>query len=65
LAKSPDPAYAKFQYDLVQNATTFTQSWDQALDLGLGTPILAEVQKLFSGQSTPKQFVRAVLNLKK
>ncbi|MEU2281611.1 extracellular solute-binding protein [Streptomyces sp. NPDC013178] len=65
LAKAPDPAYAKFQYDLVQKAPSFTQSWDQALGLTLGTPLLTEIQKLFNGQSSPQQFVSAVLAIKK
>ncbi|WP_051865228.1 ABC transporter substrate-binding protein [Streptomyces griseus] len=65
LDKAPDPAYAKFQYDLVDGATTFTQSWDQALGLTLGTPLLTEIQKLFNGQSSPEQFVSAVLAIKK
>ncbi|MGH1552905.1 hypothetical protein ACRAWF_15420 [Streptomyces sp. L7] len=30
----------------------FTQSWDQALGLTLGTPLLTEIQKLFNGQSS-------------
>jgi xylobiose transport system substrate-binding protein len=65
LAKAPDPAYAQFQFDLVQKASSFTQSWDQALGLSLGTPLLTEIQKLFNGQSTPEQFVSAVSGLKK
>ncbi|MET7694077.1 extracellular solute-binding protein [Streptomyces sp. NPDC005483] len=65
LAKAPDPAYAKFQYDLVQKAPNFTQSWDQALGLTLGTPLLTEIQKLFNGQSSPEQFVSGVLAIKK
>ncbi|MEU1178672.1 extracellular solute-binding protein [Streptomyces sp. NPDC005820] len=65
LAKAPDPAYAKFQYDLVEKAPAFTQSWDQALGLTLGTPLLTEIQKLFNGQSSPEQFVGAVLAIKK
>ncbi|WP_405720270.1 extracellular solute-binding protein [Streptomyces sp. NBC_01537] len=65
LAKAPDPAYANFQYDLVSKAPSFTQSWDQALGLTLGTPLLTEIQKLFNGQSTPDQFVSAVSALKK
>ncbi|MET8975823.1 extracellular solute-binding protein [Streptomyces sp. NPDC004539] len=65
LAKAADPAYAKFQYDLVRNAPAFTQSWDQALGLTLGTPLLTEIQKLFNGQSSPEQFVDAVLAVKK
>ena len=65
LAKAPDPGYAQFQYDLVRNAPSFTQSWDQALGLTLGTPLLTEIQKLFNGQSSPEQFVSAVLAIKK
>ncbi|MGW0711438.1 ABC transporter substrate-binding protein [Streptomyces sp. NPDC002643] len=65
LAKAADPAYAKFQFDLVQQAPYFTQSWDQALGLTLGTPLLTEIQKLFNGQSSPEQFVSSVLAIKK
>ncbi|GAA3820983.1 ABC transporter substrate-binding protein [Streptomyces phyllanthi] len=65
LEKAADPAYAKFQFDLVQAAPYFTQSWDQALGLTLGTPLLTEIQKLFNGQSSPEQFVSAVLAIKK
>jgi len=65
LTKAADPAYAKFQYDLVRKAPSFTQSWDQALGLTLGTPLLTEIQKLFNGQSSPEQFVSAVLSIKK
>lgn len=64
LAKAPDPAYAGFQYDLVQAAPSFTQSWDQALGLTLGTPLLTEIQKLFNGQSSPEQFVSGVLAIR-
>ena len=64
LDKAPDPSYAMFQYDLVQNAPSFTQSWDQALGLTLGAPLLIEIQKLFNGQSSPGQFVSAVVALK-
>lgn len=65
LAEATDPAYANFQYDLVKKAPAFTQSWDQALGLTLGTPLLTEIQKLFNGQSSPEQFVGAVLAIKK
>lgn len=64
LADAPDPAYAQFQYNLVANAPTFTQSWDQALGLTLGTPLLTEIQKLFDGQDSPQQFVTNVLAIK-
>jgi xylobiose transport system substrate-binding protein len=64
LAKAPDPTYAMFQYNLVANAPSFTQSWDQALGLTLGTPLLTVIQKLFNGQDTPEQFVSGVLAIK-
>ena len=64
LAAAPDPAYATFQFDLVQQAPAFTQSWDQALGFKIATPMLAELQKLFNGQQTPEQFVAAVAAIK-
>ena len=64
LAAAPDPAYATFQFNLVQQAPAFTQSWDQALGFKIATPLLAELQKLFNGQETPEQFVAAAAALK-
>ena len=64
LAAAPDPAYATFQFELVQQAPAFTQSWDQALGFKIATPMLAELQKLFNGQQTPEKFVAAVAALK-
>jgi xylobiose transport system substrate-binding protein len=64
LAAAPDPAYATFQFDLVQQAPAFTQSWDQALGFKIATPMLTELQKLFNGQQTPQQFVAAAAALK-
>ena len=64
LADAPDPAYATFQFSLVQQAPAFTQSWDQALGFKIATPMLTELQKLFNEQQTPEQFVSAVSALK-
>ena len=61
LTQAADPAYAQFQFNLVQKAPAFTQSWDQALGSTLATPMLTEIQKLFNGQDTPQQFVSNVL----
>jgi len=61
LSQSSDPAYSNFLYNLVADAPTFTQSWDQALGSTLATPMLTEIQKLFNGQDTPQQFVNNVL----
>ena len=60
LDKSPDPGYANFQFNLVKNAPAFQLSWDQALTPNKSTPLITEIQKLFNGQDTPKQFVAAV-----
>ncbi|OIJ67466.1 extracellular solute-binding protein [Streptomyces mangrovisoli] len=64
LDKSPNPEFAKFQYQMVQQAPSFTLSWDQAVDPDVSTPMLTEINKLFVGQSTPEQFVSAVKGLK-
>jgi xylobiose transport system substrate-binding protein len=61
LSQSSTPAYSSFLYDLVADAPTFTQSWDQALGSTLATPMLTEIQKLFNGQDSPRQFVSNVL----
>jgi xylobiose transport system substrate-binding protein len=64
LDRSPDPAYARYQYELVRNAPSFTLSWDQALPASIATPMLTEIQKLFNGQLGPAQFVDAIAGLR-
>ncbi|QFQ99841.1 extracellular solute-binding protein [Streptomyces phaeolivaceus] len=64
LSSAPNPEYAKFQYDMVQQAPAFTLSWDQALGDGLGTKMHTEIGKLFAGQSSPADFVTACKGLK-
>ncbi|GEC04973.1 sugar-binding protein [Streptomyces spinoverrucosus] len=64
LDSAPNPEYAKFQYDMVQQAPAFTLSWDQALG-ELGTPMHTEIGKLFAGKSSPTEFVAACKELKK
>ncbi|GAB2973535.1 extracellular solute-binding protein [Streptomyces pseudoechinosporeus] len=64
LASSPNPEYAKFQYDMVEQAPAFTLSWDQALGDELATPMHTEISKLFSGKSSPSEFVAACKRLK-
>ena len=60
LSKTPSPQYAAFQYQMVQNAPSFTLSWDQALEPQIATPMTTNIQKLFNGQLTPAQFVAAM-----
>ncbi|WP_405772524.1 ABC transporter substrate-binding protein [Streptomyces sp. NBC_01538] len=64
LASAPNPEYAKFQYDMVQQAPAFTLSWDQALGDELGTKMHTEIGKLFAGKSSPSEFVSACKGLK-
>ncbi|MDH6225495.1 MULTISPECIES: ABC transporter substrate-binding protein [Streptomyces] len=64
LEDSPNPEFAKFQYELVQNAPAFTLSWDQAVKPDWSAPMLTEIDKLFLGQSSPKEFVTALKGLK-
>ncbi|MFB7495843.1 ABC transporter substrate-binding protein [Streptomyces sp. NPDC056161] len=64
LGASPNPEFATFQYRMVQQAPAFTLSWDQAVDPGVSTPLLTEINKLFVGKSSPAQFVAALKGLK-
>ncbi|MEU6009242.1 extracellular solute-binding protein [Streptomyces sp. NPDC047453] len=64
LDASPNPEFAKFQYQMVQQAPAFTLSWDQAVDPNVATPMLTEINKLFVGKSSPSQFVTALQGLK-
>ncbi|TWF91814.1 xylobiose transport system substrate-binding protein [Streptomyces brevispora] len=64
LDSSPNPQFAHDQYTMVQNAPSFTLSWDQALESQIATPLLTEISKLFAGKSTPAQFVAAMKAVK-
>ncbi|MCF6521912.1 extracellular solute-binding protein [Streptomyces sp. JJ36] len=65
LASSPSPEFSTFQYGLVQDAPDFTLSWDQALGADVATPMLTEINKLFVGQSSPRQFVDGLKGLRR
>jgi raffinose/stachyose/melibiose transport system substrate-binding protein/xylobiose transport system substrate-binding protein len=52
--------FAKFTYKMVEDAPSFTQSWDQALSPAAGTAVNTNLQKLFLSQMTPDQFVDAM-----
>lgn len=58
-----DPAYAKFIYNLMENASDFTLSWDQILPSKESTAMIGHIEKLFNGQITPKQFTGAMRRL--
>jgi raffinose/stachyose/melibiose transport system substrate-binding protein len=56
LAKTADPPYLSFVYQLAANAPSFQLSWDQALPPGQADPLLDNLQRLFLKQITPEQF---------
>ncbi|QIJ64252.1 extracellular solute-binding protein [Streptomyces sp. JB150] len=64
LGDAPNPEYARFQYQMVEEAPAFTLSWDQALGDELGTKMHTEIGKLFAGKSSPGEFVAACKGLK-
>ena len=64
LSKAPEPAFAKFQFNLVNAAPSFQLSWDQALVPAESTPLITDIQELFNGQLTPQAFVSALSALK-
>jgi xylobiose transport system substrate-binding protein len=64
LGDAPNAEYALFQYKLVEDAPSFTLSWDQALGDELGTRMQTEIGKLFAGKSSPSDFVAACKGLK-
>jgi xylobiose transport system substrate-binding protein len=64
LDASPNPEFARFQYEMVEKAPAFTLSWDQALGADIATPMLTEINKLFVGKSSPSEFVSALKELK-
>ncbi|MGW4271810.1 extracellular solute-binding protein [Streptomyces seoulensis] len=60
LRSGPHADYTTFVYDLVKQAPSYTQSWDQALDPATAQKLLTELQKVFDKQSTPQRFVSAM-----
>lgn len=63
LDSAPNPTFATWQYDLVENASNFQLSWDQALPASQATPMLEGIQKLFGGQLRPREFVDEMKDL--
>ncbi len=56
LAASEDAEYLQWVYSSIQEAPTFTQSWDQALQPTQAETLLVNIEQLFLGQITPEQF---------
>ncbi|MFD4753400.1 ABC transporter substrate-binding protein [Streptomyces sp. NPDC058426] len=60
LGTTDDPAYAKYQLDLVGKAPSFQLSWDQAYAPQNSTPIHRAVQQFTNGQLDADGFVKAM-----
>ncbi|PRY04977.1 extracellular solute-binding protein [Kineococcus rhizosphaerae] len=55
-----DEQWLKFTYDLVTNAPSFGQSWDQALSPTEAETLLDTIEKLFGLAITPQQFAETM-----
>jgi len=53
-------AFAKYCFDLVQQAGNFQMSWDQALSADQGSALLTQLDQLFLLQTTPQDFADAM-----
>jgi xylobiose transport system substrate-binding protein len=60
LDKAADPAYAKYQYDLVKNAPSFQLSWDQAYPQSASNAMHTAVQQFFDGKLDTDGFIKAM-----
>jgi raffinose/stachyose/melibiose transport system substrate-binding protein len=54
---SPDKEYLDFVYGIASNASTFSQSWDQALSPATAEVLLDNIAKLFQLQISPQQWI--------
>ena len=60
LAAGPNASFTTYTYQQVEDAPSFTQSWDQALSPATAQNLLDALQQVFSKQKTPAQFVAAM-----
>jgi xylobiose transport system substrate-binding protein len=60
LDSADNPAYLKYQFDLVDKAPSFQVSWDQAYAPQNQTPIYVAVQGFFNGQLDADGFIKAM-----
>lgn len=56
-ALHPDPAFATAVYSMVENAPSFTLSWDQNLSQAEGQNVVTYLQEVFNKQMSPQQFI--------
>jgi xylobiose transport system substrate-binding protein len=60
LDTAADPAYSKFQYDLVKAAPSFQLSWDQAYPQTASQAMHTAVQQFFDGKLDADGFIKAM-----
>lgn len=60
IAKSENADFLSEIYEMSENASSFTLSWDQAIDPSQADAMLTNLDKVFLGQSTPQQFADAM-----
>ncbi|MET9222583.1 ABC transporter substrate-binding protein [Streptomyces sp. NPDC088197] len=60
LDTSADPAYSKYQYNLVKDAKSFQLSWDQAYPQSASTAMHTAVQQFFDGKLDADGFIKAM-----
>ncbi|MEU6852596.1 extracellular solute-binding protein [Actinacidiphila alni] len=60
LSTATDPAYAKYQYDLVKAAPSFQLSWDQAYPQSASEAMHTAVQQFFDGKLDADGFIKAM-----
>jgi xylobiose transport system substrate-binding protein len=60
LATAANPAYSKYQFDMVKKAPSFQLSWDQAYPPAAITPIHQAVAQFFSGSIDADGFIKAM-----
>ncbi|MET9429689.1 MULTISPECIES: extracellular solute-binding protein [unclassified Streptomyces] len=60
LDTAANPAYSRYQFDLVKKAPSFQLSWDQAYPPAAITPIHQAVQSFVNGQIDADGFIKAM-----
>ncbi|GAA3237565.1 hypothetical protein GCM10020256_57120 [Streptomyces thermocoprophilus] len=60
LDTSANPAYSRYQYDLVKKAPSFQLSWDQAYPQSASTAMHQAVQQFFNGRLDADGFIKAM-----
>jgi raffinose/stachyose/melibiose transport system substrate-binding protein/xylobiose transport system substrate-binding protein len=63
-ARNVNADFALYTYKMVENAPSFTQSWEQGLAPAVATELNTNIQRLFQLQISPEEFVAAMSQAK-